>query len=98
MQVCFENADQAERLARAIRSSRVVSLLLGLRNGIPLEPFVPPLLELAKGFPEFDFRVHRGLQTNLESDLRDDKIEILLGPKPDEHWVRFEHWPLFTST
>ncbi len=95
MQVCIENADQAVRLAKAIRSSTVVSLHLGLRDGIPLEPFVRHLLELAKAFPEFDFRVHRGRQCDLESDLKEGKIEILLGPKPDEDWVRFEHWSLF---
>ena len=54
MQQCIDNADQAVRLAKAIRSNTVVSLELGLRDGIPLEPFVTHLMELARAFPEFD--------------------------------------------
>lgn len=92
---CIENADQANRLAKAIRSSNVVSLRLALRDGIPLEPFVPHLLELAKAFPEFDFKISRGAPADMEGDLKEGKIDILLGPKPDDAWDRFDHWPLY---
>jgi DNA-binding transcriptional LysR family regulator len=73
----------------------VVSLALALRDGIPLEPFVPHLLALAKAFKEFDFRIKRGLPAELENDLKEGQIEILLGPKPEVAWDRLEHWPLF---
>lgn len=92
---CIENADQANRLARAIRSSNVVSLCLALRDGIPLEPFVAHLLELARAFAEFDFKIRRGLPDELEAELKEGKIDILLGPKPEAAWDRFDHWPLF---
>jgi DNA-binding transcriptional LysR family regulator len=91
MNQCIENADQASRLARAIRSSKVVSLNLALRDGIPLEH----LLQLAKAFPEFDFKIRRGVPADLEGDLKEGKIDILLGPKPEDPWERFEHWPLY---
>jgi DNA-binding transcriptional LysR family regulator len=95
MKHCIENADNALRLAKAIRTSNLVSLNLALRDGIPLEPFVPHLLALAKAFKEFDFRIRRGLPADLENDLKEGRIEILLGPKPDSPWDRYEHWPLF---
>lgn len=95
MAQCIENANQASRLAKAIRSSKVVSLSLALRDGIPLEPFVPHLLELSKAFPEFDFKIKRGAPADLEGELKEGKVEIMLGPKPDNPWERFEHWPLY---
>ncbi len=95
MQTCIDNADQAMRLAKAIRAKSVVSLELGLRDGIPLEPFVPHLLELARAFPEFDFRIRRGMPVDLENQMREGKLEILLGPQPEAGWQRFEYWPLY---
>lgn len=92
---CIENADQANRLARAIRSSNVVSLSLALRDGIPLEPFVPHLLELAGAFAEFDFTIRRGAPGDLEAELKEGKIDVLLGPMPETVWDRFDHWPLY---
>ncbi len=91
----IDNADQASRLAKAIRSSNVVSLSLALRDGIPLEPFVPHLLEMAKSFAEFDFKIKRGTPAELEGELKEGKVDILLGPKPENPWERFEHWPLY---
>jgi len=95
MRQCIDNADNAVRLAKAIRTSNVVRLSLALRDGIPLEPFLPHLLELARAFKEFDFKIHRGQPSELEADLKEGKIEILLGPTPENDWDRFEHWPLF---
>jgi DNA-binding transcriptional LysR family regulator len=95
MSQCIENVDQANRLAKAIRASKVVSLKLAVRDGIPLEPFVPHLLELAKAFAEFDFKIRRGMPEDLENDLKEGKIELLLGPKPETQWDRFEFWPLY---
>ena len=95
MTQCVENADQASRLAKAIRSNKVVSLNLALRDGIALEPFVPHLHQLAGAFPEFNFNIRRGVPADLENDLREGKIDILLGPMPQNVWERFEHWPLY---
>jgi DNA-binding transcriptional LysR family regulator len=95
MQQCIDNADHAMRLARAVRSSAVVSLHLGLRDGIPLEPFVPHLTELASAFPEFDFRIERGPAAELEARLKAGNLEMLLGPMPQDDWDRFEHWRLY---
>jgi DNA-binding transcriptional LysR family regulator len=95
MQQCIDNADNAIRLAKAIRTSTVVSLNLALRDGIPLEPFVPHLLALAKAFKEFDFKIRRGQPADLENGLKEGNIEILLGPKPETHWDRFDYWPLY---
>jgi len=95
MTLCIENADQASRLAKAIRSSKVVSLDLAVCDGIPLEPFVPHLVELARVFPEFDFKIRRGVTADLEANLKEGKVDVLLGPKPEDPWERFEHWPLY---
>lgn len=95
MTQCIENADHASRLAKAIRSSKIVSLKLAVRDGIPLDPFVPHLLELAKAFPQFDFKIRRGEPADLEGRLKEGEVDILLGPQPEDVWDRFEHWPLF---
>ncbi len=95
MRQCIDNADNAVRLAKAIRTSNVVRLSLALRDGIPLEPFLPHLLELARAFKEFDFKIWRGPPEELEADLKEGKVEILLGPKPEMGWDRYEYWPLF---
>lgn len=95
MQQCIENADQAVRLAKAIGNNAVVSLQLGVRDSIPLEPFVPHLTELGGAFAEFDFRIKRGVPSDLETQLREGKLEILLGPKPESGWDRYEYWRLY---
>ncbi|OYZ92095.1 MAG: hypothetical protein B7X99_16025, partial [Rhizobiales bacterium 17-65-6] len=76
MRQCIDNADNAVRLAKAIRTSNVVRLSLALRDGIPLEPFLPHLLELARAFKEFDFKIWRGPPEELEADLKEGKVEI----------------------
>jgi DNA-binding transcriptional LysR family regulator len=91
----IENADQAARLAKSIKSSNIVSLHIGMRDGIPLEPFVRHLLELAKTFAQFDFKILRGDPAMLEDALKEGKVDVLLGPKPETQWDRFEHWPLY---
>jgi DNA-binding transcriptional LysR family regulator len=95
MTQCIENVDQANRLAKAIRARKVVSLSVAVRDGIPLEPFVQHLLELAKAFTEFDFKITRGMPADLENGLKEGKVEILLGPEPETPWDRYEHWPLY---
>jgi DNA-binding transcriptional LysR family regulator len=95
MTQCVETADQASALARAIRLKKVVSLNLALRDGIALEPFVPHLNQLAGAFAEFNFNIRRGVPADLENGLREGKIDILLGPLPQNVWDRFEHWPLY---
>ncbi len=92
---CIESVDQARRVAKSVRSSKVVSISVGLRDGIPLDPFVPHLLELSKAFPEFDFKIKRGHPAELEDKLKEGKVDILLGPKPENIWERHEYWPLF---
>jgi DNA-binding transcriptional LysR family regulator len=91
------NADRAASLAKSIRTNKVVSLRLALPDAIPLEPFVPHLIELAKVFPDFDFKVQRSTFADLTQRLRAGDIDILLGPKPDEVWERYENWPLYQS-
>ncbi len=93
----IENADNATAMAKSIRANKVVSLRLALPDAIPLEPFVPHLMELAKVFQDFDFKIVRGVFGDLTQRLREGEIDVLLGPKPDEAWDRYEAWPLYPS-
>ncbi len=93
----IENADQAASLAKSIRTKKVVSLQLALPDAIPLEPIVPHLIELTKVFPDFDFKVQRGQLDDLTQRLRAGDIDILLGPKPETEWERYENWPLYQA-
>jgi hypothetical protein len=56
------------------------------------------LLELASKFAQFDFKVKRGSAEDLELALKDGSVDVLLGPKPDNAWDRFEFWSLYYST
>jgi DNA-binding transcriptional LysR family regulator len=93
----IENADRAALVARSIRTNKLVSLCLALPDGVPLEPFVPHLLELAKVFSEFDFKIRRGVYADLAQKLREGEIDLLLGPKPDDAWERYAYWPLYPN-
>lgn len=93
----IENADRAASVARSVRTNELVSLSLALPDGIGLEPFVPHLLELAKVFPEFDFKIGRGTHADLAQRLREGAVDLLLGPKPDDTWERYSAWPLYMN-
>jgi DNA-binding transcriptional LysR family regulator len=93
----IENADRAALVARSIRTNKLVSLCLALTDGIPIEPFVPHLLELASVFTDFDFKILRGAYADLAQKLREGDIDLLLGPKPDDAWERYAYWPLYLN-
>jgi DNA-binding transcriptional LysR family regulator len=93
-----ENADQASQLAQSIKRGKVVGLRLALPEGVALEPFIPHLVELPKAFPTFDARILRGSLEDITGSLKEGEVDILLGPKPEEAWDRFEHWPLYSCT
>ena len=93
-----ENADQAAQLAQSIKRGKVVSLRLALPEGVALEPFVPHLVELPKAFPIFDARILRGNLTDITRNLKEGDVDMLLGPRPEEDWERYEHWPLYSCT
>lgn len=91
----IEGAEQAAQLAKSIGAGKVASLCLALPEGVSLDPFVPHLLQLAKTFPEFDFKIRRGILADLRERLREGDVDLMIGPKPEEDWERFEYWPLF---
>ena len=93
-----QNADQAAQLALSIRRGKVVSLRLALPEGVALEPFIPHLVELPKAFPAFDARILRGTLEDITRNLKEGDVDMLLGPKPEEDWERYEHWPLYGCT
>jgi DNA-binding transcriptional LysR family regulator len=93
-----ENADQASELARSIQRGKVATLRLALPEGVALEPFVPHMVELPRAFPAFDIRVLRGSRDDTARHLKEGDVDMLLGPKPEEAWDRYESWPLYGCT
>lgn len=91
----IEHADDAARLAESFRSLEVANLNLALPNNVPLDPFIPHLVELTKTFADFEFKVKRGTIPELTTMLKEGNADILLAPAPSESWDRFEHWPLY---
>jgi len=97
MQQCFEAALGAQALARAVQSSDVAPLNLGLSCSINMAAFMPTISELFRAYPGIQLKIRRGPGGAIAEMLKAGDIELAIAGPIDESWDRLDRWPIFNE-
>lgn len=95
LQQCFDSANSARSLARAVRSSDVAPLALGVMHGISLATLVPIVAELFRAFPGAQLRIRRGTGSEMVTLLKEGAVDLAVASPLDSEWERLDAWRLF---
>ena len=60
MQQCYDAATSAQSLARAVKSSEVAPLALGVTIAVNISTFMPTIGELFRAYPGLQLKIRRG--------------------------------------
>jgi DNA-binding transcriptional LysR family regulator len=97
MQQCFDAALGAQALARAVQSSDVAPLNLGLSCSINMAAFMPTITELFRAYPGIQLKIRRGGGEAVADMLKSGDIELAIAGPIDEAWDRLDRWPIFNE-
>lgn len=95
LQQCHDAAVDAQRLARAVRSSDVAPLALGFSRGVNMAAFVAPMSELFRAFPGAQLKIRRGGGADIVEMMKAGEVELAVAGPLDAPWERLERWTLF---
>jgi len=97
MQQCYDAATGAQALARAVQSSDVAPLNLGLSRSINMAAFMTPISALFRAFPGIQLKIRRDGGDGIGEMLKAGDVELAIaGPLP-QSWERLDYWPLFSE-
>jgi DNA-binding transcriptional LysR family regulator len=95
MQQCYDAALSAKSLAKAVKSSEIAPLSIGISNSINIELLVSPFSELFRAYPGAQLKIRRGGPKEIVTLLKEGKTELgVAGPLGDT-WERFDAWMMF---
>jgi DNA-binding transcriptional LysR family regulator len=97
MQQCYDAATSAQSLARAIKSSEVAPLALGITVAVNIASFMPTIGELFRAYPGLQLRIRRGKGTEIGALLKNGDIDLAIAGPLGASWERLDHWPLFAE-
>jgi DNA-binding transcriptional LysR family regulator len=97
LQQCFDAALGAQALARAVQSSDVAPLNLGLSCSINMAAFMPAISELFRAYPGIQLKIRRGPGNAIADMLKTGEIELAVAGPFDEAWDRLDRWPIFNE-
>ncbi len=95
MQQCFDAALGAQALARAVQSSDVAPLNLGLSRSINMAAFMQPISELFSAYPGIQLRIRRSRGDGIGEMLKSGDVEMAIAGPLDESWERLDQWTVF---
>jgi DNA-binding transcriptional LysR family regulator len=95
LQQCFDSANSARSLARAVRSSDLAPLALGVMHGISMATLVPIVAELFRAFPGAQLRIRRGAGAEMLALLKEGTVDVAVASPLDGEWERLDTWRLF---
>jgi DNA-binding transcriptional LysR family regulator len=97
MQQCYDAAVGAQELAKAVKSSDVAPLNLGLSCSINMAAFMQPISELFRSYPGIQLRIRRGPADAIGGMLKNGDIEMAIAGPLEESWERLDRWPIFAE-
>ncbi len=97
MQQCYDAAASAQALARAVKSSNVAPLSLGITLSINISAFMPTISELFRAYPGLQLKIRRGSSSDIEKLLKDGDVDLAIAGPLGEVWGRLDRWPLFVE-
>jgi DNA-binding transcriptional LysR family regulator len=95
LQQCYDSANSARSLARAVQSSEVAPLALGVTHGINVAMLMPTISELFRAFPGAQLRIRRGNAAEMLVLLKDGAVDLAIASPLAGEWERIDAWPLF---
>lgn len=97
MNQCYQAAQAARTLARAVKSSDVAPLPLAISNSINVEILVGPLSELFRAYPGAQIKIRRGRPREVIDSLKKGDVDLAVAGPLGEAWDRLDVWPLFVE-
>jgi DNA-binding transcriptional LysR family regulator len=97
MQQCYDAAMSARSLARAVKSSDVAPLSVGVSRTVNMTTFVGPLSQMFAAYPGAQLKIRRGNATELSAMLKDGDAELALAGPLGDNWERLDVWDLFSE-
>ncbi|HME27470.1 MAG TPA: LysR family transcriptional regulator [Acetobacteraceae bacterium] len=95
MQQCYDAALSARNLAKAVKSSEIAPLQLGVSNSVSMAVFVQPLVELFRAYPGAQLRIRRGAAADVLDLLKQGDVELAIAGPLGATWERLDSWPIF---
>ncbi|HME21444.1 MAG TPA: LysR family transcriptional regulator [Acetobacteraceae bacterium] len=95
MQQCYDAALSARNLAKAVKSSDIAPLPLGVSNSVSMAVFGQPLAELFRAYPGAQLRIRRGAPAEVVDLLRQGDVELAIAGPLEPAWERLDKWPIF---
>lgn len=95
MNQCYQAAQSAKTLARAVKSNDVSPLPLAISNSINIEILVAPLTELFRAYPGAQIKIRRGRPREIVELLKKGDVDLAVAGPLGEAWARLDTWPLF---
>lgn len=97
LQQCYDAANSAKNLAKAVRGNEVASLAVAISNSINIELAMPAFAELFRAFAGIQLRIRRGSPDDIIEALKNGDVEVAIAGLLEEHWDRLDCWPLFSE-
>lgn len=97
LQQCYEAANSAKNLAKAVRGNEVAPLAVMISNSINIELAMTAFAELFSACQGIRLRIRRGSPEAVFEALKAGDVEVALAGLLDEDWERLDCWPLFTE-
>jgi DNA-binding transcriptional LysR family regulator len=97
LQQCYEAANSARNLAKAVRGNEVAPLAVIISNSVNIELAMPAIAELFRAYSGIQLRIRRGSPQAVVEALKAGDVEVAIGGQLDEDWDRLDRWPLFTE-
>jgi DNA-binding transcriptional LysR family regulator len=95
LQQCYEAANSAKSLAKAVGGNQIAPLALTISNGVNVELALAALSELFRAYPGIQLRIRRGTPDVVIEALKSGDVEVAIAGTIDEEWDRLDRWPLF---
>ena len=95
MQQCYDAALSARDMAKAVKSSEIAPLQLGVSNSVSMAVFVQPIAELFRAYPGAQLRIRRGCAADVLTLLKQGDVELAIAGPLGATWERLDSWPIF---
>lgn len=95
MSQCYQAAQSAKTLARAVKSSDVAPLPIAVSNSVNIEILVGPFTELFRAYPGAQIKIRRGRPRDVIEQLKKGDADLAVAGPLGEVWDRLDVWPLF---
>lgn len=94
---CFESAQAAKSLAKAVSKGEVSTLSLAVAQTIDPVLIMTQLREMYRAFPGIQLKLKRGTGSEIAAMLKAGDADLALCGPLGETWDRLETWPMFSE-